>query len=127
MSPSLDSQDHGDSGNRARGAPQFTNRAGRITKAWADATLLPKMFLGAPAVRREMLLAEFQRLVFERGRECVVPAIEESEHRDHADDLDHLLVAPVLVEFDEHVVGYGIWHASGGDGDIERRALGRIE
>ena len=43
-----------------------------------------------PAAACKVLLADFDRLIPKRGGDCVVPAIKESEHRDHADDLDHL-------------------------------------
>ena len=38
----------------------------------------------------------------------IVPTVEESEHRDHADNLDDLLIGPMLAERHEHFVGGGI-------------------
>lgn len=58
---------------------------------------LTQMLSSIPALRNEMLLAEFQRLVFERRRERVIPTIEKAEHRDYANDLDNLIVAPAAI------------------------------
>src|SRR5258708_5420847 len=53
---------------------------------------------GIPTVRCEMLLGEFRRPVLERRRGSIVPAVEKAEHGDHPDDLDDLVVAPVLAQ-----------------------------
>src|SRR5712692_9600287 len=85
------------------------------------------MLAGIPTVSREMLLTEFERLVLERRREGVIPTIEKAEHRNDADDLDHLLVAPVLAQLHEHLVGHCIRHAAGRDSNVQRGTLRRVE
>lgn len=48
------------------------------------------MLADAPAVAREMFLAELDRLRLECGRDGVVPAIQKAIQRDRAGQLDDL-------------------------------------
>ena len=66
----------------------------------------------------------FNRLVLEWRGHGVVPAIEETEQRDHADDFNDLFFAPVLAQLGEHFVGDRIGHRGRRDCKIERGPLG---
>ncbi len=68
---------------------------------------------------REMLLTVVQRLRFQRCRHGVVPAIEESEQRDDADDLNDLIVGEMLLKVLENVVCDFVWSAAGSYSKID--------
>ena len=59
------------------------------------------MLAGRPAALGEKLLAVGHRLVLQRRAHGVVPPVEEAEHGDGGDDLDDLLLAPVLAQLFE--------------------------
>ena len=75
------------------------------------------MSAGLPAVGREVLLAQRERLILEWRRKSVVQAVEEPELRDYCDNLDDLSVASVLAQLREHLVGDSIRHVSRGERD----------
>lgn len=78
------------------------------------------MLASLPAVGNEVFLPQCERLVLKRRRKGIVPAVEESELRDHRDDLP---IAPVLAQLSEHLVGDPVRHVAGGKCHVERDAL----
>src|SRR5207245_6842687 len=76
---------------------------------------------------REEFRADCRRLLLERRAQGVVPTVQEAEGRDHRDDLDDLRLAPMLAHLGKHLVGDAVWHRRGGDGEVERDALGFAE
>lgn len=78
------------------------------------------MLASLPAVGRKVLLAHRERLVIERRRKGIVPSVEESELRDHRDDLDDLAVTPMLAQFRDHLIGNAVRHVAGSERHVER-------
>ena len=76
---------------------------------------------------RKVFFRELERIVLQRRGKCVIPAIEEAEHRDHPHDLDHLVIAPMLAKLHKHFVGDGVGNATSGNCHVKGRALGRRE
>src|SRR5919201_897955 len=98
-----------------------------ILTAMVRSPCSPRVLARAPTVPRQILVADRDRFVLERGGERVVPPVEKTEQRDHADDLDDLLLAPVLAQLGEHVVGDLVRHRRRSNSKVERRALGCAE
>lgn len=81
------------------------------------------MLASLPAVGRKVLLAHRERLVIERRRKGIVPSVEESELRDHCDDLDDLddlAVTPMLAQFRDHLIGNAVRYVAGSERHVER-------
>src|SRR5262249_57226395 len=120
---------------RTRIAPLRTSAHANATDQRCDrvaiaAPVLPVhavVLAGPPAAAGKIFLAYLDWLLLERRRHGVVPAVEEAEHRNHADDLDHLLIRPMLAHRREHLVGDRVRHAGGRAREVECGALGRAE
>src|SRR5215831_6668460 len=82
------------------------------------------MLAGRPSASGEIFFTGGKRRVFERRSHYIVPAIEETEHRDYADDLDDLLVGPVLAHLGKHAVGHSVGDRTGRDRNVKGDALG---
>src|SRR6266446_1842989 len=81
------------------------------------------MLARRPSAPGEISLARSERFVLEGRPHRVVPAIEEAESRDYADDFDDLLLRPMLAHLHKHVVSDGVGYGAGGNGEVEGRAL----
>ena len=60
---------------------------------------------------------------FEFRRHRVVKAVEETEQRDHGDDVHDLGVRIMLPQLGKIRVGDGVWHLGGALRDTQRRSL----
>jgi len=60
--------------------------------------------------RLEIFLPDLALLVLKRRRHRIVPTIEKTERRDHADDFRDPFFGSVLAQFREHIVGHRIGH-----------------
>ena len=77
----------------------------------------------APAVRRDVLLGDGRRFVFERRRHRVVEAVHESEKGDERGDLDDRTFGPVALHLLKELVGDFVRLRAGGNREIERDAF----
>ena len=80
-----------------------------------------------PSARGEDATGELERLILEFGCDRVVPAIEETEHRDRGDDAGDLAFVEVFAQLGEVFVGCGVWNRRGVEREGERSALGVVE
>jgi hypothetical protein len=75
----------------------------------------------------EMAFREMRRFILQRNRHRFVPAIVETGNGYDRDDLDDLLLGPVLLEVDKHVISNRVWHSAGRHCQVECRTLGGRE
>ena len=75
----------------------------------------------------EMAFREMRRFILQRSRHRFVPAIVETGNGNDRDDLDDLLLGPVLLEVDKHVISNRVWHSAGRHRQVECRTLGSRE
>ena len=75
----------------------------------------------------EMAFREMRRFILQRSRHRFVPAIVETGNGNDRDDLDDLLLGPVLLEVDKHVISNRVWHSAGRHCQVECRTLGSRE
>ena len=85
------------------------------------------MLAGPPAAGCEVALARGHRRRLERRRHRIVPAIEEAEEGDHAQDLDDLVVGPMTMQRSADRLVDRVGDARGGQGEFEGRLLGLAE
>src|SRR5215470_16540134 len=84
----------------------------------------PAVLAGRPSSRGEIFFADRKGLVLKRRAHRIVPAIEEAERGDDANDLHDLLLGPVLAQLGKHLIGDRIRHRTRRDCDVKRRTLG---
>ena len=65
---------------------------------------------GRPTATCEVFVTGNHRLVFKGSAHRVVPPIEETEHGNGRNDFDDLLLAPVLAQIFESLIGDNIGH-----------------
>src|SRR5215813_1283884 len=80
----------------------------------------PAVLAGRPSPRSEIFFADRKGLVLKWRAHRIVPAVEEAEHGNNANDL---LLGPVLAQLGKHLIGDRAWHRARRDRDVKRRAL----
>ena len=68
-----------------------------------------------------------RRFILQRSCHRFVPAIVETGNGNDRDDLDDLLLGPVLLEVDKHVISNRVRHSAGRHCQVECRTLGSRE
>src|SRR5258707_2456626 len=85
--------------------------------------LSPAVPARRPSAGGQIFLPSGKRLVFESRSHRVVPAVEEPEHRNDADNLYDLLFRPALVHLDKHLIRNSVRYRCSCDSNIEGRTL----
>ncbi len=81
--------------------------------------MLPRL----PLVWRKQVARRFKRLVFKRGRQAIIPAVEKAEHADHGHDFGLLAFVKMHIQCSEMFVGGGVGDLSRSKGKVERCAF----
>jgi hypothetical protein len=70
----------------------------------SDRSVSTDMFPDLPVTARQIFLADFDWLIFQRRRHRVIPSVEKPEYGNHTPNFDDLLFGPLLAHFSEYGV-----------------------